>query len=86
MTKKYKICKKTGFRNLKCLCQIKVMRSVFFGENRVRRPYLGLIKYHLSEVSANKTILSEIRLDSEVEHRLAIFAVKNGRFKREEYQ
>ena len=51
----------------------------------LQRPYLGLLKYHLSEVSANKSILTEIRRDSEVVRRLAIFAVKKlRRFEREE--
>ena len=49
------------------------------------RTYLGLIKYHLSGVSANKSILPEIRHKFEVASRLAIFAVKKlSRFEREE--
>ena len=51
------------------------------------RPYLELIEYHLSEVSANEPILTEIRRDSEVTRCLAIFAVeKLCRFEHEERQ
>ena len=51
------------------------------------RTYLGLIEYHLSEVSANEPILTEIRRDSEVTRCLAIFAVeKLCRFEHEERQ
>jgi hypothetical protein len=38
--------------------------------------YLGLLKYHLSEVSANKSAFSKMQRCAEVARRLAIFAVK----------
>ena len=50
-----------------------------------RFAYLGLLKYHLSEVSEIMSMLTEIRRASEVARRLAIFAVKElSRFEREE--
>jgi len=51
----------------------------------LRSAYLGLLKYHLSEVSEIESILTEIRRDYEVARRLAIFAVKKlSRFECEE--
>ena len=63
------------------------------GSTAQRRPHtaltafvcVGLLKYHLSEVSEIMSMLTEIRRNSGVARRLAIFAVKKlRRFEREE--